>query len=338
MAKRTGNLRKLFSDDEIFDALQRNDTITGAASELSELRNRQVTSQLLTYWKKQLELTSPTGKTYSTNSAINKKIRETMELRSVGQDDYDRITKVKQDNTNILIIPDLHAPYQHKDALHFLSDVQSALKPKRVISLGDETDGHALSFHDSDPNLDSAGMELYKAREFLQELETLFPTMDICHSNHGSLIYRRTAKFGIPLEYIKSYRDIIFDGNGGDGWEWKEKIVAYLPNGDKTIFQHQSSGDILANAAHERANIVQGHEHGIFEIRYRSSTTALYWAMTSGCLIDPKALAFAYGRLFPKKPIIGVTAIIDSQPIKIPMPQDDYGRYTGKLGGVITLL
>lgn len=110
-----------------------------------------------------------------------------------------------------------------------------------------------------------------------------------------------------------------------------------LPNGDKLIYQHQSSGDILNNAAHERANIVQGHEHGDFYIRYRSSTSALYWAMVSGCLIDRKAYAFAYGKLFPKKPIIGCSAIIDSAPLLIPMPMDDNGRYTGKLNGALTL-
>lgn len=327
-------LRKLFTNDEIIDALERNPTVVAAAAELSKLRNVTVSSQLLGYWQKHLQLKKRDGEPYVGTTVLDRKIRQDMELRRADPDDYDRLYDVDQDNSCILIIPDQHAPYQHKDALQFLTDVKAELSPTRVVNLGDETDGHALSFHDSDPNLDSAGVELHKAREFLQELERLFPVMDICHSNHGSLVYRRAFKSGIPVEYIKSYRDIIFDSAGGDGWSWSDKIAVRLPNGDKTIFQHQSSGSIIANAAHERANIVQGHEHGQFVIEYRSSTEALYWAMTSGCLIDPKALAFAYGKLFPKKPIVGVSAIADSQPLLIPMPQDEYGRYTGKLGGI----
>ena len=241
---------------------------------------------------------------------------------------------ISESNEHILIIPDLHAPYEHKDTLEFLIDVAAKIKPTRVISLGDETDGHAISFHDSDPNLDSAGIELEKAKVFLGKLARVFPVVDVCHSNHGSLIYRRTNKAGLPVQYIKTYRDVLFPDGNGNGWSWHEKISVSLPNGDRCIFQHQSSGDILSNAAHERANIVQGHEHGQFKIDYRSSTSALYWAMISGCLVDRESLAFAYGKMFPKKPIIGCSAIIDSQPILIPMPLDHNGRYTGRLNGV----
>lgn len=327
-------IRKLFTDDEILWALNKNKTITKAARKLSKLRGVHVGSQLLTYWKKQLESKTATGKPAKSPAIANKAIREEMELRQADPDDYARRYKSKEDNSRILIIPDQHAPYQHPDAIPFLIDVAAQIKPTRVVNLGDETDGHALSMHDSDPNLDSAGPELAKARKFIQQLAKVFPVMDICHSNHGSLVFRRANKFGIPLEYIKSYRDVLFPTGGGDGWEWKDKVTVRLPNGDKTIFQHQSSGDIIANAAHERANIIQGHEHGVFNLQYRGSSDVLYWAMTSGCLIDKDSLAFAYGKLFPKKPLIGCSAIIDSQPILIPMPQDDYGRYTGKLGGV----
>lgn len=327
-------IRKLFTNKEIKQALDFNDTITDAAKELSELRNIEVTSQLLTYWKKHLKKTNKQGKPFAGTGPINRDIRDDMKLRKVDTDDYLRKASIKHDNSCLLIIPDQHAPYHHPDTIEFLIDVAANIKPTRVINLGDETDGHALSMHDSDPNLDSAGAELAKAKQFLHKLASVFPIMDVCHSNHGSLVYRRAYKFGIPVEYIKSYRDILFDGGVGVGWEWKDKISIKLPNKDKVIFQHQSAGDILANAAHERANIVQGHEHSIFEIRYRSSTQALYWAMTAGCLIDKDAMAFAYGKLMPKKPIIGCAAIIDSQPLLIPMPQTKHGRYTGKLGGI----
>ena len=162
--------------------------------------------------------------------------------------------------------------------------------------------------------------------------------MDVCHSNHGSLVYRRAIKFGIPVESIKAYRDILFDDHEGDGWQWMSRVPIQLPNGELLIAQHQSSGDILVNAAHERANIIEGHEHGTFETRYKkNSMHEVYWSTTSGCLVDEQSLAFAYGKLFPKKPMIGCTIVIDSEPHLIPMPMNEYDRYTGRLGGILSL-
>jgi metallophosphoesterase superfamily enzyme len=333
MAK--GKLRKLFTTAQIQDALSsNNNNCKKAAKELSKLVGVDISRQTVEYWRLHISNPNKNGTIPVGTSKIDRDIRENMVLRTPKLSDDDKLEAVEQTNERILIIPDLHAPYQHKDTLEFLIDVAAKIQPTRVISLGDETDGHAISFHDSDPNLDSAGVELEKAKLFLGKLARVFPVVDVCHSNHGSLIYRRTNKAGLPVQYIKTYRDVLFPNGEGDGWSWHEKISTVLPNGDKCIFQHQSSGDILSNAAHERANIIQGHEHGQFKIDYRSSSSALYWAMISGCLVDRESLAFAYGKLFPKKPIIGVSAIIDSQPVLIPMPLDSNGRYTGKLNGV----
>jgi len=332
----SGKLRKLFSNDEIVQAMvDSQDHVATAATKLSRLRGKTISRELLRYWLLHLSTKKRNGQPYTGTTVLDRNIRDTLTLRVPSPLDDNKEYPVEEDNSRLLIIPDQHAPYQHPDALAFLQDVAELLDPTRVINLGDETDGHALSFHDSDPGLDSAGPELHKARIFLQALAGVFPVMDICHSNHGSLVYRKAFKTGIPVEYIKPYRDVLFPDGGGEGWSWADKIPVRLPNGDTVIFQHQSAGDILNNAAHERANIVQGHEHSDFFIRYRSSTSALYWAMVSGCLIDPKALAFAYGKLFPKRPIIGCSAIIDSQPVLIPMPMDHEGRYTGRVNGIL---
>ncbi len=77
-------------------------------------------------------------------------------------------------NKRILIISDLHCPYQHQDAVRFLKAIKSKYKPTRVILSGDEVDNHAISFHDSDPDLSSAGDELQKAIKALKkELESI---------------------------------------------------------------------------------------------------------------------------------------------------------------------
>jgi hypothetical protein len=327
-------LRKLFTNAEVLDAINSTNSDRKAGVKLSALGRGNISKQLMRYWRRQLtEVTKRNGEPYAGTTVLDRKIRnEEVNLRPASIKDDDRIGNVREDNSRILIIPDQHAPYHHVDALDFLAAVAAKIRPTRVVNLGDETDGHALSMHDSDPNLDSAGVELMKARKFIGALERMFPVMDVCHSNHGSLVYRRAFKSGIPTEYIKSYREILFPNGEGKGWDWKDKHRITLPNGEDVIFQHQSAGDTLNNAAHERASIVEGHEHGKFEIQYRSSTTALYWSLISGCLIDPKALAFAYGKLFPKKPLLGCSVIIDSIPRLIPMELYN-GRWTGNLSG-----
>lgn len=325
-----GKLRKLFTNEEI-EAAYNEDRATHKV--LTDLGRGLVTRQLVRYWLRHLNKKKANGEPYVGTTVLDREIRNDIKLRKPSpKDDLAIAGPTEQTYERILVIPDQHAPYHHVDALAFLAAVAAKYDPDYVINLGDETDGHALSMHDSDPSLNSAGAELAEARIFIQDLAKMFPIMDICHSNHGSLVYRRAFKSGIPAEYIKPYREVLFPKGGGDGWTWDEKFDITLPNGERVIFQHQSSGDILNNAAMERASLVQGHEHGKFEIQYRASTTDLYFSMISGCLIDHKALAFAYGKLFPKKPIIGCSVIIDSLPHLIPMVLDSDGRWTGVLG------
>ena len=96
----------------------------------------------------------------------------------------------EHDNSRILFLSDMHIPYHHQDTLPFLKMLKDRYNPTRVICLGDETDKHALSFHDSDPDLMSAGDELRAALPVIAELHDMFPQMDLVDSNHGSMVWR----------------------------------------------------------------------------------------------------------------------------------------------------
>ena len=74
----------------------------------------------------------------------------------------------------ILCISDLHAPYQHPQAISFLRAIKKKYKPTKILNVGDEVDYHALSFHDTDAELDNAYAELVKARKVIKKLYTLF--------------------------------------------------------------------------------------------------------------------------------------------------------------------
>lgn len=231
-------------------------------------------------------------------------------------------------NTRILVISDMHMPYHHKDSFDFLRAVKEKYKPTRTINIGDEVDNHGISFHPSDPDLMSAGDELKAAQEGCRELESIFPTMDLVDSNHGSLSYRRAKAGGIPRHFMKGYNEVL---GVGDGWQWHNEIV--LESGTtKIIFKHQFSANVLKAAEQYGMSCVQGHFHSRFEILYTSSPLALNWGMTVGCLIDGNALAFEYNKMQTKRPIVGVGFIENGVPHLIPMLLDSDGNWTGHVG------
>lgn len=334
-----GKLWSRFTDEERIAAIQGARKEDGKInySKMAELlsdntHGTEVSPQLAKYWAMQYEETKKNGEYYLTLARPNRKLRSKRKLRKPSTEDFKAKTEVKESEHNsILVIPDLHAPYQHPDTLDFLIAVAAKYLPDTVVNLGDETDHHAMSYHDSDPNLDSAGMELMKARDFLHKLEKVFPVMKLCHSNHGSMLHRKAKTHGIPADMIKSYREVLFPDGGGEGWEWDFSHRLPLPNGEEVQFQHQASGNLLDAAAHERCNLVVGHFHAKYSIDYSASRAALYWAMYGGCLIDGSSLAFAYGENFKHKPIIGCSVIVDSLPILVPMRLGKDGRWLGKL-------
>ena len=228
------------------------------------------------------------------------------------------------DNSRILFISDLHVPYHHPQAFEFLKHLKKKYKPTRVICLGDECDKHSLSYHDSDPDLYSAGHELQESIKFIKELETIFPRMDILESNHGSLVWRKAKTNGIPKHYIKSYNDVL---GVGDGWKWHFDLTIDLPNGQKCYVHHGKSPDVLKLSQSMGMNAVQGHFHSDLGSRYWGNPQGLYWGMQCGCLINRESYAFAYANVNIKKQLIGTGLVIDSLPVVEPMILDSAGRW-----------
>lgn len=230
--------------------------------------------------------------------------------------------------SRILCISDQHMPYHHPDMFRFLAAIKNKYKPTFVVNGGDEIDAHALSFHDSDSDLPSAGDELIKATKALKQLEQLFPDMVILDSNHGSLALRRLKHHGIPMKFLATQHQIY---GVSKRWQWINDLSITLPNGQKCYMAHGMTKNGIKLAAQRGTCVVQFHFHTEFRIDYIGNPNDLLWSLQSGCLIDRKSLAFAYDRLNLNRPIIGTSMIIDSKPVLIPMQLDKKGRWTGKL-------
>ena len=227
---------------------------------------------------------------------------------------YEHSPRTEGDHPNqrVLFISDMHIPYHHPNTLPFLQHLKDKYEPTRVICLGDELDKHALSFHDSDPDLDSAGKELEKAWPVIEDLEQMFPTMDLVDSNHGSMIYRKAKHHGLPRHYIKPYNEVL---KVGPGWQWHDEMTIELPDGQKVYICHGKTVKAVRTSQLMGMSHVCGHYHESFGVEYWANPNGLFWGINSGCLIDNRSLAFAYNKINPKRPIIGTSLVIDGVPV-----------------------
>ena len=315
---------RLFTAEQHKEILTAAEADSEAAGVYSARCGKTISRELVRYWRRVF---------LDNDGKLAKADRELKESRTLRKPDPDEdIGNFLPERTyeRILVIPDLHAPYQHKDALRFLKAVKAEFDPDLVVCLGDELDYHAMSFHDSDPNLDSAGVELERGKAFLAKLYREFPTLLMCHSNHGSMQFRRAKAHGLPVQLIKSYREVIFPQHGAPGWSWAYQWKVSTPLGP-VLFKHQASGSIIADAAHNGANLIVGHSHGQFGVEYSASSAHLYYGAYAGCLIDKDSLAFAYGKHSLRKPIIGCIVVLDGKPVPVPMVLDKAGRWIGRL-------
>ncbi len=229
---------------------------------------------------------------------------------------------------NVLAIPDLHCPFEHKDALAFVKAVRRKYRTSRTVCLGDEGDQHSMSpNHDHDPDGLSPGDEHGAMLERLRPWYETFRDVVVCHSNHGARPFRRAAKFGIPSVYLKTYAEFM---DAPKDWTWRESVevdgVTYL-HGEG----HSGPLGALKCAQAHMAPVVIGHLHSYAGVLFNANPRYLFWGMNAGCLIDRHAYAFAYAKHSAAKPILGCGVIQNGVPQFIPMALTKAGRWTGDL-------
>lgn len=215
----------------------------------------------------------------------------------------------------VLIISDCHIPYSIKGYVRFLAYLKEKFKPEIVINIGDEIDAHAMSFHDSDVDLFSAGHELDRAIIEIQEgLHKLFPEMILLESNHGSMVLRRAKHHGLPVRTLKPLPELYETPK----WSWHEDILLKTDRG-RVYLCHGKSGAYGRLPKEMGASTIQGHFHGKFEITYHRSVLSTRYSMFVGCLADSESLAMAYGRNNVGIPILGCGGIrSNGEPVLFP--------------------
>lgn len=228
---------------------------------------------------------------------------------------------------SILVISDLHAPYQHPDAVAFLRACKNKFKPDAVVCIGDEADFHALSYHESNPDLSAAGDELEAAIKALRPIYKLFPKCTVIESNHGSMVLRKALTGGIPSKAIRSYNEVL---DAPKGWKWVDDLTLDTELGP-VYFCHGKTTTAGKLASLYGCSTVQGHFHEKAQLHYISTPERLMFDLHTGCLANDKSLALQYNKINPKRPIVSIAIIVNGIPQIVPMVLNKRHRWTGTL-------
>lgn len=225
----------------------------------------------------------------------------------------------------VLVIPDIHCPFEHPDTLAFLLAVRTAYNCNMAVCLGDEIDAHAFSRYPMDPNGLTAGKELEAAIEHLLPLYQAFPNMLVCESNHTVRPWKKAFEAGLPAAFLPTYSQIL---KSPDGWVWRPRHIV-----DGVLYVHGDNGK-SGQYAHvhymkqAKQPVVIGHIHAFAGVAYEGG----HFAMNAGCLIDKEAYCFKYAKGALMDVSLGCGVVLEGKQAHfIPMLTDEAGRYIGRL-------
>lgn len=235
------------------------------------------------------------------------------------------------EDLNVLAISDLQCPFEHRDALSFVTHVDKLYFPngkRAVVNLGDEVDQHTLGKWPSNPNGRSGSDELEEAKIRLTYWFEAFPEVKVCTSNHTYRAWKKAFLSGIPQQFMKEVGEVY---GAPPGWKWADRWIL----GD-VLFEHGEfvSGKIAALQAAEqnRMKTVIGHQHSFGGVIHSAAYgERSIWGMNVGCLINVEAYAFDYGRGLRKKPTLGIGVIVRGIPHFVPMILNHRGRWVGRV-------
>lgn len=229
--------------------------------------------------------------------------------------------------SNVLAIPDLHCPFEHRDSVAFLKEVYKKYRINKVKCLGDEGDQHYLSEHSHDTDGDGPMHEWEKMIAHLEPVYRAFPEVESHISNHTSRPYRRANNYGIPSVYLRRYGEFMC---APAGWTWHDHTET---DGVRYFHGEGYSGPLgaLKAAQAHMQTVCIGHLHSYAGVLWNANPKHLFAGLNAGCLIDRGAYAFNYAKHSPAKPILGCGVIIDGLPQFVPMQLTRSGRWNGEV-------
>lgn len=194
----------------------------------------------------------------------------------------------------ILIIGDLHCPFDLDGYLQHCKDTYAKYNCNQVIYIGDVLDNHYSSYHETDPDGLGGGRELEVAIERVQRWYQAFPNADVLIGNHDRIIMRKAFSSAIPKAWVKSYNEVL----GTPNWNWVESVTY-----DGVLYEHGEGGQAKTKAKNNMMSSVCGHTHTEAYVVWFVGKMFRVFGMQVGCGIDWKSYAASYAKNFKKQAI-----------------------------------
>jgi predicted phosphodiesterase len=206
--------------------------------------------------------------------------------------------RIAYDNLNtkerrILVIGDIHAPFELDGYLEFCQETYSKYLCNQVIYIGDIIDNHYTSYHETSSDAMGGLDELEYAIRAVKRWSDAFPVADVLIGNHDRLVMRKAQTSDIPSAWIKSYNEVL-----GTNWNWTERIVY-----DNVQFIHGEGGTASTKSKNDMMSTVQGHIHTQCYTMWSVGRNFKVFGMQVGCGVDGSSYATAYAKNFKKQAI-----------------------------------
>ena len=203
---------------------------------------------------------------------------------------YDNLTTSER---RILVIGDIHAPFELEGYLDFCKETYAKHLCNQVVFIGDIIDNHYTSYHETSSDGLGGADELHHAIETVREWKEAFPVADVIIGNHDRMCMRKAQTSDIPSAWIKSYNEVL-----GTNWNWVERIVY-----DNVQYIHGEGGTARTKAKNDMMSTVQGHIHTQAYTEWMVGRNFRIFGMQVGCGIDGSSYAAAYAKNFKKQAI-----------------------------------
>lgn len=206
--------------------------------------------------------------------------------------------RIAYDNLNtkerrILVIGDIHAPFELDGYLEFCQETYSKYLCNQVIYIGDIIDNHYTSYHETSSDAMGGLDELEYAIKAVKRWSDAFPVADVLIGNHDRMVMRKAQTSDIPSAWIKSYNEVL-----GTNWNWTERIVY-----DGVQFVHGEGGTASTKSKNDMMSTVQGHIHTQCYTMWSVGRNFKVFGMQVGCGVNGSSYAAAYAKNFKKQAI-----------------------------------
>jgi metallophosphoesterase superfamily enzyme len=205
------------------------------------------------------------------------------------------------DTSRILVIGDLHTPFEHRDYLQHCKDVRKFYKTTHTIFIGDIIDAHYSSFHETNPDGWGAGDELEKATEKLYQWHKAFIGADVILGNHDRMAMRKIMSSGLSQRWLRGIDEVL----NTPSWKYHMRRVY-----DGVLYIHGEGVTARTKAQRAGRSVVQGHRHSESYVWYNPKDSGTQFGVQVGCGVDADTYAFAYAKDHPA-PVMSCAVVLD---------------------------